>query len=124
MVESEWDAVKLPLVVAIKALPMDGQSIAWSLRHHTEVVWRELDALPFASPWPWYPDTLPHIGLGRPDEDIRAWFAGEPKGQEVAAFRDTVMAIGRDRQILQPLTVDTVRTLSRPLTIGVLTTPG
>jgi hypothetical protein len=86
---------------------------------------RELPALPFSAPWPWYPTSLPHWGIAPEQGTLRLWFAGRPQGQEFTAFLDTLMAVGRGRRLaISPLTAETLGTLTLRATIAVLTTPG
>lgn len=82
--------------------------------------------LGWTPPWSWYPKTLAHSGIAaRIGDDARAWFAGIPQGQERRVWDTLLDAVGRRRQILSPLTTETIQRVAVPLVhIAVLTTPG
>ncbi|MDA8193128.1 MAG: hypothetical protein M0Z53_03895 [Thermaerobacter sp.] len=117
-----WDSLLLPVV--IWEVPDARPEFEPLLFQNALVTRVSAPVLPFAGPWPWYPRQLPHWGVSSCQETPRTWFAGEPKGQEWQSFRDTVLAVGRGRQVLQPLILDSVRRLTHAITIVVLTTPG
>lgn len=82
--------------------------------------------LGWTPPWSWYPKTLAHWGIAaRAGEEPRAWFAGIPQGQERRIWDALLDAVGRRRQLLSPLTSETIqRVMSPGVRIAILTTPG
>ncbi len=84
---------------------------------------REMSSLPWQPAWSWYPLGLPHWGIAKAGEVPRVWFAGRPQGQERMVLQETVLAVGRRREALSPLTRANLDTLSAHVTLAVLTTP-
>ncbi len=87
------------------------------------VAFRAMGSLPWQPPWPWYPIKLAHWGIAPPGEVPRVWFAGRPQGQEKRVFDEIILAVGRRRDALSPLTRANLDTLAAPVVLAVLTTP-
>ncbi len=92
---------------------------------HEAVQVQAVSEMGWTPPWSWYPRDLTHWGLaGAGDLVARAWFAGVPAGQEERLFETLIDALQHRRQILSPLTENTVAGLDATVPIAVLTTPG
>ena len=98
--------------------PMIGDDLGGEL-----AAFRVMASLPWRPPWPWYPAELPHWGIAAPGEAPRVWFAGRPQGQEKKVFEEIILAVGRRRDALSPLTRANLDTLAAPVVLAVLTTP-
>lgn len=82
-------------------------------------------SLEWEPPWDWYPCQLPQWGISAASEETpRAWFAGEPQGQELRVWENLVMAVGRKQRILSPLTEEIIQRVQKPVRMAILTTPG
>lgn len=82
----------------------------------------EFEVIP---PWDWYPRQLPHWGLrASTDEAPRLWFCGKPQGQQRGVWDTVVFAIARRQRLISFLTAETIKMVSRPVNLAVLTTPG